>query len=475
MRKVAVAVSGGRDSTALLHCTVKAAAALGVQVVALHVHHGLNPHAEDWLLHVQKQSRRWGAGFASSRLLSQPATNESVEAWARRERYAALAQMAAAQGCHRVLLAHHRRDQAETWLLQALRGAGAAGLSAMPLHMQKLGVLWDRPWLNHPSQAIDAYVRKHRLKHIEDSSNSDPRFARNRLRSQVWPALTAAFADAEQSLVAAATRAQEGAALAAEIALLDMRQLALASGLHMPAWLALSPARRLNVLRAWLGLVLPRGAPQTLVERLMFELPACDMGHWLVPGMHLRLYRGVLRTVAAPAPSDPSALAGKAAGAVIAPKRISLAKAGLHAVPDWQGHFVSTRAVQGGIAASLLKGAQLRQREGGEQFRFGAKGTARSLKKQFQARAVPAWQRQGPLLFSAQGQLLFVPGLGVDAAALALAGQAQWQLHWQPDAGAGTDKDAQIGGAQDAGLHAAGAPPTRLKAPQMKAERQRGR
>jgi tRNA(Ile)-lysidine synthase len=213
MPRVAVAVSGGRDSTALLHCTLKATAPLGVDVVALHVHHGLNPSADDWLRHVKKQSQRWGAAFASSRLLNQPATGESVEAWARRERYAALAQMAAAQGCHHVLLAHHRRDQAETWLLQALRGAGAAGLSAMPFEMHKLGVSWHRPWLNQAREVIDAYVHKHRLRHIEDGSNSDTRFARNRLRSQVWPALTAAFADAEKSLVRAARNARKRARL----------------------------------------------------------------------------------------------------------------------------------------------------------------------------------------------------------------------------------------------------------------------
>jgi tRNA(Ile)-lysidine synthase len=442
MRKVAVAVSGGRDSTALLHCTVKAAAVLGVEVVALHVHHGLNPRAEDWLLHVQKQSRRWGASFASSRLLSQPAAGESVEAWARRERYAALAQLALAQDCQQVLLAHHRRDQAETWLLQALRGGGALGLSAMPLHMRRLGVLWHRPWLGLPREAIDAYVHKHRLKHIEDSSNSDLRFARNRLRAHVWPALTAAFADAEQSLASAATRAQETAALAAEIASLDLLDAANATGLHMPAWLALSPARRLNVLRAWLGLTLPRGAPQTLVARLMFELPACDVGHWLAPDMQLRLHRGVLRTVAAPATGGLGLSAEGEAKQASAPLPIQLAKAGKHAVPDWQGHFVSTRAEQGGIAAALLKGAQLRQRQGGEQFQLNTKGIARSLKKQFQARAVPAWQRQGPLLFSAQGQLLFVPGLGINVVALAPDGQTQWQLDWRPDGGAMQDQAA---------------------------------
>ena len=142
--RVAVAVSGGRDSTALLHCTVRTAAALGVGVVALHVHHGLMPAADAWLAQVQAQCRRWGVAFCSRRLQTHPPRGASVEAWARAERYRALAEMAREAGCSIVLLAHHRRDQAETWLLQALRGGGPAGLSAMPQEAVREGITWAR-------------------------------------------------------------------------------------------------------------------------------------------------------------------------------------------------------------------------------------------------------------------------------------------------------------------------------------------
>lgn len=172
--RVAVAVSGGRDSTALLHCTVRTAAALGVGVVALHVHHGLMPAADAWLAQVQAQCRRWGVAFCSRRLQTHPPRGASVEAWARAERYRALAEMAREARCSIVLLAHHRRDQAETWLLQALRGGGPAGLSAMPQEAVREGITWARPWLAQPRAAIEAYVRRHRLKHVEDDSNADP-------------------------------------------------------------------------------------------------------------------------------------------------------------------------------------------------------------------------------------------------------------------------------------------------------------
>ena len=180
-RIVAVAYSGGRDSTALLHATLAQARLLGVQVLALHVHHGLSPNADAWLAHGEGQCQRWAkrghaVAFVAHRLTDRPAPGESVEAWARYARYKALRMMAAEGSASIVLLAHHQRDQAETLLLQALRGAGVAGLSGMPRAVQRDGIEWLRPWLAMPRDAIDAYVRRHRLKFIDDDSNSDTRF-----------------------------------------------------------------------------------------------------------------------------------------------------------------------------------------------------------------------------------------------------------------------------------------------------------
>ncbi len=290
--RVAVAASGGRDSTALLHCTVRAAAALGIEVLALHVHHGLNPHADAWAAHVRRQSQRWGADFAQRRLTGRHEAGQSIEAWARRERYRALAEMAQQAGCTVVLLAHHRRDQAETWLLQALRGAGAEGLAAMPRQARRAGIVWARPWLDMPRDSIEAYVRRHRLSWVDDGSNDDPRFARNRLRQRVWPALLQAFADAEVSLAGAATRAQQAAALASEVAALDLPAVTEGAALVLAPWLALSPARRRNALRAWLLERLGQGPPASLLDRLFDELPRTVAGRWPAPEGELRLYRG---------------------------------------------------------------------------------------------------------------------------------------------------------------------------------------
>ena len=420
--RVAVAASGGRDSTALLHCTLRAARPLGVEVIALHVHHGLVAEADAWLAQVRDQSRRWGASFCSTRLQGGPARGESVEAWARRERYRALAAMAGAAGCGLVLLAHHRRDQAETFLLQALRGGGPAGLSAMPETAQREGRVWARPWLDQPREAIESYLRRHRLRYVDDGSNADARFVRNRLRAQVWPALGAAFADAESTLAEAARRSAHAAALADEVAALDLPGVSDDGALCVASWLALPPARRRNVLQAWLEGVLYAAVPQSLVQRLYDELPARHSGRWPAPQAELRLYRGrlVCWPVDARAALQPAAV------------ELDLAQAGCTTLPDWEGRFEVRAASEGGVGAALLRRVLAAPRQGGERFRLAPGGAARSLKKQYQAAGVPAWQRDGPLLWLPDGRLLFVPGLGIDAALRAPPGAPQLALRWCP-------------------------------------------
>ena len=400
-RKVAVAVSGGRDSMALLHCTARSAEALGVEVIALHVHHGLMPQADAWAEQVQRTCQRWKLPFALQRLAGKPAKGESVEAWARRGRYLALATMARAAGAGLVLLAHHRRDQAETFLLQALRGAGPAGLAAMPREARRDGIVWARPWLNESHEAIDAYARRHRLRFVEDPSNADSRYARSLLRASAMPALREAFRDAESALLASAARCAEAQAVLDEVAQADLAALSEGHALRLVPWRALSAARQANALRAWLRAQLGRGAPQALIERLLRELPGTGPAQWASKGVTLRRYRGRLE-----------------------------AKAGSVTTLRISGQLQTRRVEEGGVALADLRGAHWQPRQGGERFQRAPGTPPRSLKKQFQGAAVPAWQRDAPLLFAADGRLLFVPGLGLDARALAAPGEPQCALSW---------------------------------------------
>ncbi len=426
---VAVAFSGGRDSTALLHATLVQARALSLQVVALHVHHGLVAGADAWLADVQRRCARWvRLGYplqlSHCRLEGSPGPGDSVEAWARRERYAALTRMAREAGATLVLLAHHRRDQAETFVLQALRGGGAAGLAAMPDAIVRDGLTWARPWLGQPREAVEAYVRRHRLGFIDDDSNDDPRFARNRLRMEAWPALAAAFPGAEDSLAAAARRAQEEAECLGELASLDLAHCREGGALSIAAWSLLSCPRRANALRAWLRECMGRGAPETLVERLAVELPgSAAPARWHAPGGELRRYRRLLRWNSdAPAEAPPAPVAGA----------LHVDQPGCYALPAWGGLLHVERADEGGVALECLASLELRPRQGAEQFQRAPRAMPRSLKKQYQAAGVAAWQRNGPLLYC-EGQLVFVPGLGVDARARAEKGVPQVTFRWEQD------------------------------------------
>jgi tRNA(Ile)-lysidine synthase len=398
-----------------------------MRVLALHVHHGLSRHADDWLAHGSDVCRRWArrglpVEFFAQRLEEKPARGESVEAWARRARYKALRRMAIEQGTDLVLLAHHRRDQAETFLLQALRGGGVAALSAMPALVRRDGVTWARPWLGRSSDAIAAYVRRHRLRHTEDDSNVDPRFARNRLRLSVWPALLGAFPQAETSLAAAAGWAQEAAAGLDELARIDLRAAATADGLDIAVWRSLSPARQSNALRAWLHRHTGSAAPASFVSRLLDEAKAGSSQRWPLSGaVDIRAYRGRLRV-------------GPASGAlpVGSTRPLDLSQAGVHRLPDWGGAFIVEPHDSGGLPIAIAAELEVRERRAGDRFQAGPGRPPRSLKLQYQAAAVPSWQRSGPILCHARIPV-FVPALGVDARARAADGQAQVRVAWRID------------------------------------------
>lgn len=406
---VAVAFSGGLDSTALLHVATRS----GARVLACHVHHGLQPQADEWAAHCERVAHEFGATFACTRLSGAPGRGDSVEAWARAGRRRALHDMAVAAGAELLLLAHHRRDQAETFLLQALRGAGTAGLAGMPQAQWRDGICWARPWLDQPREAILAYAEQHGLCWIEDPSNGDARFARNRLRQTLWPA----FPAAEAGLAQAARWAQQAQALAAEIATADLAVLATRERLDLAELSALSPARASNALRAWLSQ--HTTAPASLVERLLSEWRPGAVQSWPAREGELHAYRDGLFWAAA------SAL-------VPTPTAIDLSRPGRYPQPGWRGTWVVETAVQG-IAPGRL--AQLTQgpRAGAEQFQRAPASLPRSLKKACQEAGLPPWRRGGPLLLDSVGQLIAVAGLGMDARAFAVKDAPQLALRWLDD------------------------------------------
>jgi tRNA(Ile)-lysidine synthase len=440
----------------LLHATVAAASRSGLHVAALHVHHGLSPNADAWLAHARRTCAAWARSGRPvrlhwARLDGRPASGDSVEAWARRERYQRLAVMAHEAGATLVLLAHHRRDQAETVLLQALRGAGVAGLAAMPARQRRDGLAWARPWLDVDPRDIAAYVQRHRLRHVDDESNRDPRWARSRLPTMVWPALDPAFPQAEAMLARTARWMGEADEVLQGVARGDLVTAAASDGtLDLVALRPLPPPRARLALRVWLHDALGMPAPASLVERLAAEAGAASHGEWPAPGGRLMLSRG--RLAFRPLPGPATAGGGEEGatrtsargfasflyptrGQAVGPRLPSWPLGGPRRLrlPGWAGAWVLRPVMSGGVAWDALTLADARARQGGESFQAGPRRPARALKKQFQAAGVDRWHRDGPLLWQAD-RLLAVPGLGIDARALAAEGEAQVSLEWRPDA-----------------------------------------
>lgn len=185
--RVLVAVSGGPDSVALLHALVTLAPACALEVRAGHVHHGLRPEADRDAAFVEALAARLGCPVAVRRVTVPAGGGRSPEDAARRARHAALRELAAAVGARWIALAHTADDQVETVLMRVLQGAGPRGLAGIPVRRGP----FVRPLLGVTRAEVLAHLQAHRLEAIEDRSNRDPRFLRNRLRHEVLPALRA--------------------------------------------------------------------------------------------------------------------------------------------------------------------------------------------------------------------------------------------------------------------------------------------
>jgi tRNA(Ile)-lysidine synthase len=216
--------------------------------------------------------------------------------------------MAQQRGIALVLLAHHRRDQAETVLLQAMRSGGPAGLSAMPRSVERSGICWTRPWIDQPREAVEAYVKRYRIRYVDDPSNDEPHLARNRLRTRAWDSLAAAFPQAEVALAGTARRMQEAAACNVELAAIDLASCVNGEGaIQITNWASLSTARQANLLRHWAAAYMPGGIPETLIDRLQREaLHARNGSWWPAPGGRVQRHQGQLVFVPMPDLQDRS-------------------------------------------------------------------------------------------------------------------------------------------------------------------------
>lgn len=247
---IAVGYSGGLDSTVLLDALTRLPSHAKWRLRAIHVNHGLSPDARSWQEHCASTCAERGVAFFGAEVTVSRAPRTSLEEEARRERYRILL----ACGADVVALAHHADDQAETILLQLLRGAGPHGLSAMPRLRDEGEKPWTwRPLLELPRTMLAAYAHSAGLKYIEDESNDDLDLRRNFVRHRVLPLLAQAFPAPVKTLARAATLQAETARLISTIARHDLQTVRLECALDREALAGFSRARQSNMLREWIA------------------------------------------------------------------------------------------------------------------------------------------------------------------------------------------------------------------------------
>jgi len=248
--RLVVACSGGVDSTALL-AALAADRPKGLRVRAVYVNHGLHPNASQWGEHCRALARGLGVQLDVAVTKVARPDGVSLEAAARDARYALLAQ--ALEAGEFLLTAHHEDDQLETVLLQLFRGAGIAGLAAMP-DIAPFAAGWlARPLLSRSRAELEKWVRSAGLSWVDDDTNADESLDRNYLRRRVLPLISERWQGVGSAVSRSARHAAEGQRLLDMIALGDVERAASGTGLFVPALRALQPDRRRNALRFWIA------------------------------------------------------------------------------------------------------------------------------------------------------------------------------------------------------------------------------
>jgi len=285
---LAVAYSGGADSTALLLACVEKWPG---QVRAVHVHHGLQPAADGFAKHCEAFCSQLQVPLRVIRIQAGHAPGESPEDAARKARYEAFRAFVQQErgqiAIKSIAIAQHADDQVETMLLALSRGAGLPGLSAMPASWQRDGLVYHRPLLQVPAPAIRAWLANRGAAFIEDPTNTDERFTRNRIRARLLPALAEAFPQFRETFARSAQHAAQAQALLVEVARDDLQLLG--SPPAIKALQGLSPARQANVLRHWLREDHQATPSAAQLEQLLSQVAACTTrGHQI----HLKIASG---------------------------------------------------------------------------------------------------------------------------------------------------------------------------------------
>ena len=411
-----VAYSGGIDSTVLLHALAKSEKT--EEVLAIHVDHGLHADSGQWEQHCQAFAASLGVDYAAQAVTVATKSQNGPEAAARRARYDAFLGLVRTGDC--LLSAHHEDDQAETLLLNLMRGSGPAGLAGIGIQQSFGRGYLLRPLLGIPGDAIQEYAARHGLTWIEDPSNADSRFDRNFLRNEVVPKLTARWPAVANRLRRSAELVGESSELLNDLADIDLQSLGMPQKLSISGLAELTAPRQRNVLRRAVRLCGLPSPPATRVYQVLNELlPARVDAQPLVEwdGACVRRYRDHLYVMSPLQRVDGDRDAG-----------LLWSGSSTLSLGQGRGSLTLSAGVEEGIDPLLAEeGLTIRYRDGGETIRLGMQGHTKKLKKLLQEEGIVPWMRGAlPLIFSGS-KLVAVADLWIDADCVANPGlQVKW-------------------------------------------------
>ncbi|PXX47354.1 tRNA lysidine(34) synthetase TilS [Undibacterium pigrum] len=427
---LAVAYSGGLDSTVLLSLAINYCRRSDIPLFAFHIHHGLSPNADAWLDHCRAGCVATGISFQSECIQVSRDSGDGVEASARKGRYQALGRMSKNAGIPLILAAHHQDDQAETLLLQLLRGSGVAGMSGMDVCHRAPNlfghdeVMLGRPLLTEKRSTLEAYASQQGLSYIEDESNTDQRYLRNAIRHSVMPVLEGLSPGYSERIARSATHFQAAQDLLLEVAEQDFVSCTHDTGLAIAAMRALSPARRDNLFRYWFsraGVRMPTTSRLKEMQSQLFdgrEDARITVQHDTIA---IHRYKDTVYLSAQQAEvSEESRLLGF----------VWQGQAHIH-FPEFAGSLHFDQSDHGFDAAWLQSQAlSLHLRRGGERLKLAENRSTRDMKSHFQSLRIPFWQRERLPYVSTGQNLLFAAGVGMQSRFCKAAPGACISLRW---------------------------------------------
>lgn len=413
--RVCVAFSGGLDSTVLLDALHTLRDEYAFRLSALHVHHGLSVNADRWKEFCSAACATRNIPLQVERVHIHKQPGDSLEALARAERY----RIFATADAHVIALAQHRDDQAETLLLQLLRGAGLRGLAAMPRVSRCGAIELARPLLDLPRTVLRDYAQLRQLEWIEDETNAVLEFDRNFLRQAVFPQIAARFPGYTKALARSAKHIAEAQGLLEALAEIDAGAPLDQPSLNCARLRDMSRERAANMLRAFLqshGVVPPQST--RLAEALRQLREARHDANVLVDlGQHeLRRYADyafIISRRPAPPPGFKALWQGE--------NELGL--------PELGGRLIFERISGSGLRGDIPT-LEVRLRHGDARFQPDCRRPHRSLRNLFQEARIPPWQRgRLPLLYCGD-MLVAIPGIGVACEWQVEPGEQGWRIEW---------------------------------------------